>query len=312
VTMPRDACRVAVIGSIVMDHKWIPVGCFTGRDGQRQSLWRIDRRHGGVGRNVAENLARLGVPVSFVALSGSDGPAEEMAARLRAAGVGLRIVWAPGGVGRFDVLLDEAGRLTHSSIHLPDVDLLSWAALTAALPGLGGAAVVVVETGLSEPMLRTLREHTRARGIRLLGMPTRLAALGSRWPLVREMDILVLNEIEAAAMTGLPGGDLPALRAQVGRLRAGGPDTVVLTCGDRGVVAAGPAEPRPRHFPVAPVLCVDDTGAGDALTAALLAALVEQADLATAVALGIEAARVTVGCPGSTCPRIAAVAGHRR
>ncbi len=309
-TTQGSMCQVTVVGSMVMDYKWYPVGRLSRSSDENYPLWRVERRHGGVGRNVAENLARLGVPVIFAGLSENDKLAAEMEARLREAGAHLAMVRVPDSIGRFDVHLDEAGQLTRSRIRLPGDDLLTWDALISALPGLGDAAVVVAETGLAGLMQARLRDYTRHRGIRLLGMPTRLADYGPRWPLVREMDILVLNEVEATAMTGLPGGDLAAARAQVRQIRASGPSTVVLTCGSLGVVAASTQEPEPLYLPARPVACVDDTGAGDALTAALLAALVRAADLATAVTWGLEAARVTVGCPDSTCRRIGDLTGE--
>jgi pseudouridine kinase len=294
---------VTVIGSIVMDYKWYPVGRLLRRHAD-YPLWQVQCRHGGVGRNVAENLALLGLPVVFAGLSGVDDLAERMEGQLRAAGVRLAVVRTAGGVGRFDVHLDNAGQLERSRIRLPPEELLTWEALGAVLPELGSTSIVVVETGLAAPMIGTLRDYTHQLGIRLLGMPTRLRDLGPRWPLVRRMDILVLNEIEAAAMTELRGGGLSVARAQVRKILAGGPSMVVLTCGSRGVVAASLEEPEPRHFPARLVSCVDDTGAGDALTAALVAALVNASDLTTAVGLGLEAAGVTVACPYSACRKI--------
>ena len=303
-TIQLGMCPIVVIGSMVIDYKWHLVGRLLQKSNENYPLWRVERRHGGVGRNVAENLAWLGVPVFFAGLSGDDELAAEMEARLREAGIQLAVVRVPDGIGRFDVHIDYAGQSTRSRIHLPRADLLTWDALIGALPELGKAAAVVVETGLAEPLHAMLRDYTRHRGIRLLGMPTRLADHGPRWPLVREMDMLVLNDIEAAAMTELPSGDLPAARAQVSKILASGPSTVVLTCGSLGVVAASVEVPEPLYLPARHVVCIDDTGAGDALTAALLAALVNPTDLATALRWGLEAARMTVGCPNSTCRRI--------
>lgn len=298
-----DTRPIIVVGSVVMDHKWYAAGQFRGSGGDHP-LWRIERRHGGVGRNVAENLARLGFSVVFAGLSGDDEAAAAIERRLRDLGVRLAVMSVPEGVGRFDAHLDAAGQLTQWHIRLPPVDSLTWVALSEAVPDLDEARAVVVETGLAEPMLAQLRDHTRSRRIRLLGMPTRLADLGLRRELINAMDVLVLNESEAAMLTGHPGGDPASAHAQVRRILAAGPTTVVLTCGSRGVVAASADEPEPRHFTVRQVPCVDDTGAGDALTAALLTSLLEDADLPTAVARGLEAARITVGCPHSSCRRV--------
>ncbi|MEV0680151.1 PfkB family carbohydrate kinase [Actinosynnema sp. NPDC050436] len=294
---------MTVVGSVVLDNKWFPVGSVRTKSADHP-LWHVHRRHGGVGRNVAENLARLGVPVFFTGLSGWDAVAAEIEGRLTDTGVRLAVVRVPDGVGRFDVHLDHAGELVRSRICLPDAELLTWDAVSAALPDLGGAAVVAVETGSARRLFEALRFHTSRRGARLLGMPTQLVNLGPRWKLVRQVDILVLNQKEAALLTGLPRGDLSAARDQVRALLAGGPSTVVLTCGGLGAIAASAEDPEPVHYPAQRVTCVDDTGAGDALTAALVAGLVSGADLATSVRSGLDAARVTVGCPAGVCRRV--------
>lgn len=303
-----DVGSITVVGSIVLDHKWYPVGRLSGISAGGYPLWKVERRPGGVGRNVAENLAVLGVPVSFVGLSGTDETAMELESRLAAAGVDLAIVRVPDGIGRFDVHLDDAGQLSRSTIRLPDVELLSWDVLINALPELGNADIVVAETGLAESMLAALRVYTRRRGIRLLGMPTRIAHHGPRWSLIRQLDLLVLNETEAAAITGLPrDGELSTACAQASAILAGGPPVVVLTCGSRGAVMASADEPEPRHIPAQPVPCVDDTGAGDALVSGLLMALAERSDLASAVACGLAAARLVISCPSSSCRRLSTI-----
>ena len=65
-----------------------------------------------------------------------------------------------------------------------------------------------------------------------------------------------------------------------------------MTLGADGALAAEPG--RLGHIPAVPALVMDVTGAGDALVAAVLAALCGGAHLADAVARGCAAAARTV------------------
>ncbi|ARX89301.1 hypothetical protein SMD44_08788 [Streptomyces alboflavus] len=68
---------IVVMGSLVMDRKYFSAGTHTAAAGHRtQAVWSVERHHGGVGRNVAVNLARLGARPSFVGLSGFGPDAE--------------------------------------------------------------------------------------------------------------------------------------------------------------------------------------------------------------------------------------------
>ena len=71
----------------------------------------ILRTYGGVGRNVAENLARLGTPTRMLLAVGDDTAGQEVLARTRFAGVKtLRVPW-DGPTGTYTALLDDDGSL---------------------------------------------------------------------------------------------------------------------------------------------------------------------------------------------------------
>jgi ribokinase len=109
------------------------------------------------------------------------------------------------------------------------------------------------------------------------------------WPLV---DILVLNEIEAAELAGHPVTD-PASAAQAAySLRRRGPATAIVTLGSQGVVLAD--EAGPRHFPAPAVKVVDTTAAGDTFIGALCAARAAGESMDGAVQRGIQAAAICI------------------
>lgn len=86
--------------------------------------------------------------------------------------------------------------------------------------------------------------------------------------LLSQVDLLIPNETEAAALTGLADPE-QAARALVNR----GIATIIVTLGAKGAVLC--RKGLTRHFPALPVPTVDTTAAGDAFVGVLAAMLAE-------------------------------------
>ncbi|MCX5008341.1 carbohydrate kinase family protein [Streptomyces sp. NBC_00638] len=294
----RAACDVVVLGSLVMDRKYFAAGTFAAA----LPVWGVQRQHGGVGRNVAVNTARLGGRTAFAGLSGFGPDAVDLETELSALGVHLEVLRTEAGIGRFDVLLDERGRQITSTIELPDpasAKSLCGPALAAVI---GRAKAVVAEGGLDEDVLAWVSREARRHAIPMCCMPTRQADFGPRGHLLGLYDVLVLNVKEAAALTGRPGD----AAEQAERLLVRGPRVVVVTSGADGAAVASAERPAAVMVPAEAGPCADDTGAGDALASAFLLALVDGASPRAALARGLRAARLTIGCRESTCRALTA------
>ncbi|WJV44179.1 PfkB family carbohydrate kinase [Streptomyces flavofungini] len=128
-------------------------------------------------------------------------------------------------------------------------------------------------------------------------MPTRQAALGPRARLLPLYDVLLLNACEARNLLCRAG--TPA--EQAARLRQLGPRVVVVTAGAAGAAMACAPYDEVLFLPAEHGACADDTGAGDALASAFVLGLSTGASPRAALAQGLRAARVTIGCRRSTC-----------
>jgi ribokinase len=119
--------------------------------------------------------------------------------------------------------------------------------------------------------------------------------------LLQLVDVLVVNEHEAAALLQEPAPRSPDQAADVAaRLRGLGPGVVVVTLGAQGAVAA---DGRTVVCEAAlPVPVVDTVGAGDSFVAALTLVLGRGGPLVAAVRAGVAAAALTVQHPGAQPP----------
>jgi ribokinase len=288
---------VLVMGSLVMDRKYFSAGTL----GRTRPVWEVQRHHGGVGRNVAVNTARLGARTVFAGLSGTGRDAADLEAELAGLGVELQVLRTAGGIGRWDVLLDERGRLVNSRVTVPDPAAAGPLAGPALAGTVAAAKAVVAEGGLDEDLLTWLSREAGKHSVPMCCLPTRQRDVGPRARLLPLYDLLVLNAEEAQALTGDSG--TPAEQAR--RLLGCGPSVVVVTAGADGVAVACTEQPVAMTVPAEAGPCVDDTGAGDALASAFVVGLLRGAGPRAALALGLRAARLTIGCRQSTCRSLA-------
>lgn len=281
---------------------------------------RIAVLPGGAGANVACWAARCGVGARLLTRAGADSAAWHRAALL-AAGVDpvLRIdpvlptavVVALVDAAAERTLVTDSGAAFRLGPEDWDEALLDGGERGDGGSGGSGALTTVGRVHLSgylyfcapgRELAAAVRKAALARGIPVSVDPASAGFLRRLGPdafldAVRGVDLLLPNEAEAALLSGRaePGDAAAELSRRIG----GG--TVVVTLGAGGALAAQAGEVTARA--AAPhTAAVDTTGAGDAFTGGLLAALLAGADLATALDAGCRAGAEAVTVPGGRPP----------
>ncbi|MER5647522.1 PfkB family carbohydrate kinase [Streptosporangium sp. NPDC002524] len=245
--------------------------------------------HGGKAVNVAVAAARLGAPARFVGCLGDDADRLAALEALRADGVEVGDCAVAEGVatGRSFVYVDGTGR--QIVMTWPGAaDLLDPARAAATAARLPAGSVLVLQGEI--PVATSCAAAAAVPpGVRVLVNPSPARAfLGTGGAdLLSRADVVVLNEGELSVLTGGHAANSPeSLRP---RTRGG---AVVVTRGERG---AGVSDDHGTMLVDAPrVDAVDTTGAGDAFTGALAAALRAGVSLAAGVGLACRVAAVSV------------------
>ncbi len=293
-----DADSVVVVGGAVLDTKvrtTRPPVLATSNPGA--ASWTA----GGVGRNIAENLARLGTPTSLVAAVGEDPAAETVVARTSAAGVECGHVVVSGHpTGTYAAVLDDGGDLLIAVADMRATDELSVADLAVVPALLGGADALVVDANLDADAVRWLLSAAAEAGVISFLEPVSVAKAGQ---VARVLDGTVPvhtatpNVDELAALAGRPVPDTVESIAEAAlSLHARGVDHVWVRRGTRGsLLSMAAASGRPRLVLVeAPVVEVADvTGAGDAMTAGYVHALLGGAGVVESARYGQVLAALT-------------------
>lgn len=227
---------------------------------------------GGVGRNIADNLARLGVITRLLTAFGEGYDALMLADECRAAGIDVRSVPAPGVPGsRYLAIMDADGDMALAVNDMRALDAVTPDALDEQAAVLDDAAIIVLDTNVSQQTLEHVADRWGDRPLMLDAVSVAKAPRAAG--ILKSLHTLKCNALEAAALAGTVGEDL-AVAADA--LIAAGVGRVVITeGGDGALVASGKARVRfvPPHVAVA-----NATGAGDAFMAGLVYATLASMD----------------------------------
>ncbi len=247
---------------------------------------------GGKGANQAAAAAKAGAEVRMVGHLGRDSFGDFTRGVMTAAGVDCRAVATSERATAIAVIgVDRAAEnqiIVASGANLDtDPDQVSDQDLTADV-------TVLCQNEIRSEATFSLMKRAKARGVRT--MLNLAPAMVVPADVLAALDLLIVNEIEAAMAAGIAelGDDpLPLARDLSSRHDL----TVVVTLGEKGAIAVGPAggfEVSSLHIEP-----IDTTGAGDAFVGVLAAAIDQGDDLPDALRQASVAA-------GLACTRIGA------
>ncbi len=269
---------------------------------------------GGVARNIAEALARLGCAVEMFTVVGNDHPGDAVVAGLDGVGVGTANVLrtSSAATGSYTAVLEPAGGLVCGLADMAIYDTMDTAWLAAALPALAACQVWCVDANIPAPTLAALAAAAPA-GTVVVADPVSAAKAPRLLPLLPRAQAIFPDVAEAAALTGSPVTTPGQAAAAATALCEHGVTEVVVSLGAGGVVVAGPSGVITYPaFPVADVAEV--TGAGDAFVAGYVYGLQHAgaSSVASAVACGLAAASLAVQATTSVPETMTATTLHQQ
>src|SRR4051794_27705181 len=245
----------------------------------------VVRTPGGVGRNVAENLARLGSRVALVSTVGNDPDGDWLLEETALAGGDIEPGLRGGRTGRYVAVLDDGGDLAVGVSDMAATDALLPEVLDHDL--LRSAALVVLDGNVPASTV----DAVLGLGVRAVVEPVSVAKAKRIAPLLRAkrpVFAITPNKAELAALGSV--AELHRRGVEVVWVRRGAAGSSISTADDLVELDAPRVEP------------VDVTGAGDAMLAAFCHRILEGDDLRAAARAGHTAAALTVASPHTVVP----------
>ena len=293
---------IACIGAANLDRKLRSLATLTMGTSNPA---RQDEAFGGVARNIAENLARLGAPVSLTTAIGDDASGRALLAHAEAAGIDMRHTLTLDNAcsGTYTAVLDEHGEMVLALADMALYDLITPDVLANRQPRCAAPALIVADLNLPrETLAMLLAESRRGQAQAPLVMVAVSQPKMARLPIdLHGLRVLILNQGELETRVGTPLRTDADFAAACAVVQEQGAQDVIVTRGAAGVLFTHAGGVRHLAAPDADV--VDVTGAGDAFAAAVCWSLFHGSDdLELACRRGLKLSAITLGCAATVCP----------
>ncbi len=297
---------VAVVGAVNLDICGKPFGPPVARDSNPGT---VTTSLGGVGRNIAHNLALLGVPVSLLTALGHDPGAGQVERSCGALGIDLaHTLRVPGGAtSTYLFLTDQHGEMELAVSDMGIYEHLTPAWLEQELDFLNAAAAVVADANLPGETVACLAERCAAP---IFADPVSTAKAVKLKPVLGRLHTLKANRLEAELLSGVAITDDASLRAAAQALLDTGLERVFLSLGPDGALAAQVGEMV--RLPIFPGEMKNATGCGDAFMAALVWAYLADLDLTQSAKAGLAAAAIALAGAETINPGMSALEVRRK
>ena len=294
---------IVIFGAVFVDIKGYPDNKFI--PGGR-NVGRVIRTHGGVSRNVAEDIANVGMHPTFVSVVDEDGTGEDVISHLREHRVNTDyILRRPDGMGTWLAAFDNCGDVVASISKRPDLAPLAEILDLHGDDLIRNASSVIVEIDLEIVILEKIFALAEKYGKRVYAVVSNMAIAMERRELLRKTACIVCNVQEAGMLfsedySGIPAAELQTLLRD--RLVRSGIPCMVVTLGEKGAVYAEDGGVC-GFCPSTKADVIDTTGAGDAFFAGVAVGLTYGKSLAEACEIGTRLASSVIVTRDSVCPR---------
>lgn len=294
---------MVVVGAVFVDVKGFPEDNYipTGRN-----AGRVEFVHGGVGRNVAEDIANVELRPKFVSLVDDNAEGEAVLKKLRNHKVNTDYVLSvPDGMGMWLAVFDNSGDLAGSISKRPDPS-----ALVALLEEKGDeifadADSIVVEVDLDKEVVKRVFKYAEKYHKKVYAVVANMSIASQRRDFLQSTDCFVCNVLEAGILFVADFSQLSpeelceelSRRVISARIPA-----VVVTMGSKGSVYAD-MQGNKGICPAETVQVRDTTGAGDAFCAGVAIGLTYGKTMPEALEIGTRLAASVITVSENVCPR---------
>jgi len=294
---------IVVIGMIFVDVKGYPEAAFipTGRN-----VGRVERVHGGVGRNVAEDIANCELRPTLVSLVDESGDGMDVIRKLNNHKVNTSYIRKTrDGMGTWLAVFDNDGDVAASISKrpnlLPIVDILDQQGDEI----FADADSIIVEIDLDKEIIKRVFKLAKKHGKKVYAVVGNMSIALERRDFLKSTDCLVCNRQEAGMLffddySETSTGDMVDIIAE--KAKAAQIPAIIVTMGGDGAVYAN-LEGEKGFCPARKVEVKDTTGAGDSFCAGAAIGLTYGKNMKEACEIGSMLAASVIVTTESVCPR---------
>ncbi len=294
---------IVVIGAVYVDVKGYPEANYipAGRN-----AGRVEHVHGGVGRNVAEDIANCELRPTFVSLVDESGDGQDVVRKLQNHRVNTDYIWKTrDGMGTWLAIFDNDGDVVASISKrpnlLPLIDILD----KHGDEIFASADSIIVEIDIDKEIIKRVFKLAKKHGKKVFSVVGNMSIALERRDFMKSIDCFVCNIQEAGMLffddyTDKKPEDMVDILSE--RVQAAQINSMIVTMGGEGAVYAD-IHGGKGYCPARKVEVKDTTGAGDSFCAGVAIGLTYGKSLAQACEIGSMLAASVIVTTDSVCPR---------
>ena len=294
---------IVVIGATFVDIKGFPMDNYipTGRN-----VGRVEYLHGGVARNVVEDIANVELRPTFLGLVDDTPMGADVLHKLQNHKVNTQYVqMVPEGMGTWLAVFDNNGDVAGSISKRPDLMPILNILQEKGDEIFSQAESVVLEVDMDKEIVKTALDLAEKHGCKTFGVVSNMSIAAKRRDFLQRFHCFICNRQEAGQLFLNDYEDYTPLQMeQMLRNKVVGAQipAMVVTLGDQGAVYAD-MDGNSGTVPARNVQVKDTTGAGDAFCAGVAIGLTYGKTLAEAIEIGSTLAASVIISSENVCPR---------
>ena len=294
---------IVVIGAIFVDIKGFPLDAYIPNG---RNAGRIEYIHGGVSRNVVEDIANVELRPTFLSIIDDSALGQDVLTRLQNHKVNTDYVLRkPQGMGTWLAVFNENGDVAGSISQRPDLMPLYDLLLEKGDEIISQCDSIVLEADINKEIVKLVFDLAEKYNKKVYSIVSNISIALERRDLLKKFDCFICNEQEAGMLfnddfTKTSPKDLVKIIEE--KISAAKIPALVVTMGAKGSVYANNLG-ESGICPAKKVHVNDTTGAGDAFCSGVAIGLTYGKTLEEAVHIGTTLASSVIVSNENVCPR---------
>ena len=294
---------IVVIGTVFVDVKGFPEGAYIPNG---RNAGRVEYVHGGVARNVAEDIANLELRPTFIGTVDETSMGRDVVEKLARHKVNVDYInTVPDGMGTWLALFDNNGDVAGSISHRPDT-YLSYPILEAHGDEIfKDCDSVILELDLHKDVVKKTFEFAEKYNKKVYALVSNMRIALERRDFLQQLDCFICNEHEAGLLfledySEKEPEQMRDILAE--KIKQANISAMIVTMGAKGAVYAD-VHGNKGCVAAKNVVVADTTGAGDAFCAGAMSGLTYGKSLEESIQIGNTLAASVITSTDNVCPR---------
>ncbi len=294
---------IVVLGAVFVDIKGYPISQYI--PGGRNA-GRVVQVHGGVSRNVVEDIANVELGPTFLSVVDDSGISTDVIEKLKRHKVNTEYIRrVPDGLGTWLALFDNNGDVMGSISKRPDLTEIQEILKDHGDEIISRCDSVIVEIDMDPQTLKQVFALAQKYGKEIYAVVSNMSIAMERRDLLKQTGCIVCNEQEAGILFSENYEDMEpeALKEVLAmRIAQAHIPRMIITLGGKGAVYAQ-LDGDSGICPAIETEVIDTTGAGDAFFAGAAIGLTYGKSLKDSCWIGSRLAASVIATKENVCPR---------